>query len=451
MKIQKSIPAAAKAAASSSGRWDKVMLLLLLMCVVQFFGVWIYPKYEFGGAGLSNPTKTLGVPFQYSLWLLILISSIFFVRSRGVAPFVAVLRPFFPLFLVGLLAGAFGIDPIGSVRMLILWTFMAFSAVVLGFSLPPERVQRALLVMMAVLLLFSIVWSVALPSYGVQGGEGSRFWRGFFLGKSALGWGAALVLVMASSANRPGYRRLPIFTMLLAVICLWGSGSKGALVAAIAASAYGFCMPRLMRRVTPGFGIAIVIVGVLCAIVFAALALPIILEMLGRDITLTGRTVIWKTYFMSMSDTPWLGQGPGSYTGLSAITSVLAARLDEYGAIATPHSIYLGVLGDAGLFGLVIFLGLMIYVALILPAIKRGQWWMLSGTLGFLILVDGLVETHEIFSPGPGWFLLMLVRAMALQQDKNTPAEEPAQRGQARPLGGVASRNLAPAMRRTGY
>lgn len=452
MKIQNAIPARAKAKAkpAPTSGWDKLMLLLLLMCVVQFFGVWVYPKYEFGGAALASPNKTFGVPFQYALWLLILVGTAVFVRRRGVAPFVETLRPFFPLFLIGLLAGAFGIDPFGSVRMLILWTLMSFSAVLVGYSLPPERVQRALLAILAVILLLSLAWSVIMPAYGIQGGEGSRFWRGIFLGKSAMGWGAALVLVVAAGANRPGYRRLPLFTMLLALVCLIGSGSKGALVAAIAASLYGFCMPRLMRRVTPGFGIAIVVVGVLCALVFAALALPIILDMLGRDITLTGRTTIWKTYFDSMSNTPWLGQGPGSYTSLSAITSVLASRLDELGAIATPHSIYLGVLGDAGLFGLAIFIGLMVYMTLVSPALKRGQLWMLGGTIGFLILVDGLVETHEIFSPGPGWFLLMLVRAMALHQEQLAPPEA-AQPARGRPMGAAAGSGLAPAMRKAGY
>lgn len=401
---------------------DKILLLLLLMCVVQFFGAWVYPAYQFGGVALENPTKTLGVPFQYTLWAFIVLISLHTLRERGSALFMTVLAPFAPLIVVGLVAGAFGIDPIGSVRMLILWTLMAFSAVVIGVTLPPERLLRALLTILFVILSLSVLWAVFLPAYGTMGGETGQVWRGLFLAKNAFGWVAALVMVLAISAYRPGYRRLPAATILVALVCLLFSGSKGALVAAVAAATYGFCVPRLMRRVTPGFGIGIVLVGGLCALVFIALALPLILDLLGRDITLTGRTSIWKTYFLSMSDTPWLGLGPGAYTKLSPVTSVLAARLSNFGSIVTPHSIFLGVLGDGGLFGLVAFLGLMTYVTLIAPAVRRGHLWMLSGNIGFLILVAGLVETHEVFSPGPGWFLLILLRAMAMHQDSLAPA-----------------------------
>lgn len=428
---------AGKPAGALSGH-DKAMLLLLFMCVVQFFGAWIYPKYEFGGAALGSSNKTLGVPFQYTLWLFILGASALFYRRRGVRPYVEVLQPFVPFFLIGLVAGAFGIDPFGSVRMLMLWSLMALSAVMLGYSIPPARALRALLWIMFGMLLLSTVWSVAMPSYGIQGGEGASLWRGLFLGKNVLGWIAALVLVVATAAYRPGQRRLPALTIVLALLCLVASGSKGSLVAAVAASAYGYFVPRLMRHVTPGFGTAIVLVGGLCSIVLVALAAPIILDLLGRDITLTGRTIIWKTYFLSMADTPWLGEGPGAYTSLSPITAILANRLNDLGAIATPHNMYLGVLGDAGLFGLFIFLGLMVYMALIVPAYRRTPLWMLSGTVGFLIMVDGMVETHEIFSPGPGWFLLILLRALALQQDQHAQAAAPQPEPvQAVPRGGM--------------
>lgn len=401
--------------AQLSGR-HKTMLLLLVMCIVQFFSAWIYPAYSFGMAVVSG--KTYAVPFQYCLWVLILVVVVQMVRRQGIASFGAVLGPFLPLLLIGFAAAAFGIDPIGGLRSLMLWCIMAIGAVAIADGLPPERLLRALLATLTVLLLLSIIWSVAVPSYGVMGGSEGRMWRGLFVGKNAFGWVAALALVVAAGAYQPDYRRLPLFAVLLAVICLLGSDSKGALVAAVVAVMYGYWVPRLMRRVTPGFGIALIIGGVVCLVILMALALPILLDLLGRDITLTGRTSIWKMYFLSMTQTPWLGQGPGAYTAPSALTSILAYRLNELGVITTPHSIYLGVLGDAGLFGLVAFLGLMLYMSLIAPARHRGALWMLSGTIGVLMMVDGLVETHEIFSPGPGWFLLILLRAAAMRNDK---------------------------------
>lgn len=406
------------------------MLVMLVMCLVQFLGFWFYAKFESGSAVLINQSKIFSVPFQYVLWASILGSTALFVKQRGAGPLAVALKPFIPFLVVGLVAGAFGIDPFGSLRMMSLWGLMALGAMVLGYSIPAERALRTMLWSMFVFLLLSAIWSVAMPTYGLQGGEGANLWRGLFVGKNQLGWIAALVLVVACSMYRTGYRRLPLMTGALAVLCLLGSGSRGALVAALTALAYGYLVPRLMRHVTPGFGTAIVLVGGLCAVVCAALALPIILDLLGRDITLTGRTIIWKTYFISISKTPWIGQGPGAYTALSAITAVLAARLSDLGAIATPHNIYLGVLGDAGLFGLIAFLGMMIHMVLIVPAYRRGHLWMLTGTIGFLIMANGLVETQQIFSAGPGWFLLILLRSMALQQVKIGEAESPRQERQ---------------------
>ncbi|MYM74158.1 hypothetical protein GTP56_18400 [Duganella sp. FT134W] len=451
MKIQNSMPGSARKRPASIGGWDKAMLVMLVMCLVQFFGVWFYPKFEFGSAVLANQGKALSVPFQYLLWAFVLLSAARFLQQRGAAPLVDALKPFFPFLLVGLAASAFGIDPFGSLRMMSLWGLMALSAVVLGYSIPPERALRTMLGSMFVFLLLSAIWSVAMPAYGLQGGEGANMWRGLFVGKNLLGWIAALVLVVACSMYRTGYRRLPAMTIVLAVLCLMGSGSKGALVAALAALAYGYLVPRLMRHVTPGFGTAIILVGGLCAVVCAALVFPIIVDLLGRDVTLTGRTIIWKTYFMSMTNTPWLGQGPGAYTALSAITAVLAARLNDLGAIATPHNIYLGVLGDAGLFGLLAFLGMMIYMVLIVPAYRRGYLWMLTGTIGFLIMANGLVETQQIFSAGPGWFLLILLRSMALRQS-GTVGAEPAQQARVRPMSksGLAPAP-APALHKAGF
>jgi hypothetical protein len=64
----------------------------------------------------------------------------------------------------------------------------------------------------------------------------------------------------------------------------------------------------------------------------------------------------------------------------------------------------------------VIFIGMMVHMSLVEPMLRPSRMYLLSGGLCFLIAAGGLVETHDIYTPGPGWFLLILARTLALQQ-----------------------------------
>jgi O-antigen ligase len=297
--------------------------------------------------------------------------------------------------------------------------------VTIGVTLPQQQTLRVVLWTALVILLGSALYALALPNYGAQVYGAHNVWRGFFLNKNQLGWFASLTLVVGALCVRRLDGRLPLLVALVSAVCLVGSGSKGALVASVLVVAYGYVLVRLRHAVTPGFGTAIVLVLGLTGGVVAALAYQPLLELLGRDATLSGRTSIWSVFFNAMADSPWLGQGPGAYSGLSPLTAVLANRLDDLGAIVTPHSSYLAAFGDAGLFGLVAFIGLLIYISLVEPLTRRNPLFLMSGTLCFLIAASGFGETHDVFTAGPGWFLLILLRATAWQDSRAAALARP--------------------------
>lgn len=396
--------------------WRRFMVVLLVLCVIQFAGMWIYPASTFGLILGQASDKPFGVAFQRVLWALLAYTFLRSVMREGLAPLGIALRAFLPFLLVGLVTAVFGYSPFDSLRMLIMWTIMAGAAAIIGNSLPRELVERVLLWSSLVIMLLCVVYALALPGFGTTPYGSETVWRGFFTNKNQFGWFSSLVLMIAVMLRRPGANRLPTVLALLAVVCLLASGSKGGLAAALAAIAYILLLRWVIPKVTPGFGIAVVLVLMLVGVVFFTLAYLPLLELLGRDATLTGRTSIWRVFFNAMVAHPWLGSGPGSFTVASPLTAVLASRLESFGVIYTPHSSYLGVFGDTGLFGLAIFIGMVIYMSLVEPMYRSSRMYLLSGGLCFLIAVSGIVETHEIYTQGPGWFFLILVRTLAIRE-----------------------------------
>ena len=389
---------------------------LLVLCTIQFTAAWIYPPITPGGLDKMILTKQFGVPFQYALWLLIAIGISMHMLGNGMTALNQVLMPFIPFILTGAIAAIAGFNVMSSIHMLGQWFAMALAATIIGLNLDSTRLWRILLIILLVLMASSALVAITLPRTGTELYGFHSVWRGVFTNKNQLGWIAALTLLV--SAGMPGNRHwlLKLMTFVLAMVSLLASNSKGALLGAFCALAYLLFISRLKKITSPGFGM-IVVLWVMAIIVIAGYyTLPSILDLLNRDPTLTGRTEIWQLYFRSMMNTPWFGQGPGAYTALSSITLPLANHLGHDGSIVTPHNSFLGAFGDAGFMGLLAFAFLLIYLSIIAPMRRASAALQISASIAFLMITLGMVETHDVFAAGPGWFLLILSRSVAVKE-----------------------------------
>jgi O-antigen ligase len=396
--------------------------VLLVMCLIQYTSAWLYPAVIGFGGDAVNPEKILGAQFQWLLWLSIAGGVLLHVLRSGFDKLFKILKIFLPFAAAGLIASLFGFDPVMSLRYFILWTLALTAAALIGSELAPARAIKVLGYTMLCLMLGSVLMAIAVPSVGVQHYGSEVVWRGIFTNKNQLGWVSAMALVFVVSLARRLGMKLSGMVGLLACVCLLFSGSKGALAAAMATLGFAYLIAKLGPRVTLGFGVGIIAFLVVVGGIFGFLVLPYVLEALGRDMTLTGRTDVWAIFFHSMSNTLWFGQGPGAYTGISPLTAPLAIKLQSLGAIYTPHNTYLGVLGDSGLFGLVTFSAVLSYTTVIVPLSTKQPLAIMGAAIGFLILAHGVVETHDVFSPGIGWFLLALARALTLR-DSAMPSQ----------------------------
>lgn len=388
----------------------------LLLCLVQFSNAWYWPVHpEFGNLATPRFDKVFGSPFQYFMWVLISGVLVSHLLRHGAARLVEVLAPWALFCFAGLLAGLLGFDWIASLRHTIFWLLMAVSAAVAGIELAPRRALDALRGSLVIVLAASVVVALWLPGAGTQLYGTISVWNGVFVSKNQLGWVAALALMVGwHGLGRHESRPMSACLVAVAVIALVGSQSRGSLVAAAAGSAYMLLLVILSKRFSEALTAMLAIGAALATLVFLRLVLPALLDVMGRDATLTGRTDIWDVYLSAMLKTPWLGEGPGSFTGLSSITERLAQSLASLGGIYTPHNMFLGAFGDAGLVGLAAFCGSLLYVGFVDP-IRAGS--LVSKALAgmcIVTVVGGMVEAHEVYSAGVGGFMLVLMRAIVV-------------------------------------
>ena len=419
-------PAAPDARADAAFPWFHAAFVLL--CLVQFSNAWYWPTHtEFRSATTPRYEKHFGVPFQYGMWLLIAGTVGLHAARHGLDRVLVTLKPWMLFWLVGVLAGVLGIQPVASLRHSIFWLVMALSAAVAGVEMSPRQALAAVLGSMFVLLAGSIVLALLAPSAGTQQYGSTFVWSGAYVSKNQLGWVAALACPIGLHGLRdPRLRSLSTSVLLAALACMVFSQSKGAVVAAVAGLGYMVLLATLSRSFSDGLA-ALLAIGTGAGFVgLVKLVLPAVLEMLGRDATLTGRTDIWDVYFSAMLQTPWLGQGPGAFTGLSAITEKLAAMLADLGGIYTPHNMFLGAFGDAGVFGLLAFCAVLLHLGVIDPMREGTPWSRAMAGLCVVTIVGGMVEAHEVYTMGVGGFILVICRAMLVGERRERPVAEDA-------------------------
>ncbi|MGE0595794.1 MAG: O-antigen ligase family protein [Hyphomonadaceae bacterium] len=163
-----------------------------------------------------------------------------------------------------------------------------------------------------VLIAGSYLVAIVAPGVGTMPVEHPGAWSGLWTHKNTLGglMALAVALNVAAAIAAPQRRRLWIGAACAAFGLIVLSTSKTALVAALLGVAI-IAACALMRRgpietllVSAGLAIAASL-----AATVVILAPDILVAMLGRDLTLTGRTDIWDAAAPAVAAQPWLGYG----------------------------------------------------------------------------------------------------------------------------------------------
>jgi len=201
-----------------------------------------------------------------------------------------------------------------------------------------DQVLEMMLALGTVTMAASIVFALALPQYGLdQMGGHSNAWKGIFSAKNYLGNLALFFLTMAVSYRaRTPFLRSVRFSQI--IFCLTAIAFSRAATAYLLTAIYIVCLLtlRTLHRFNKKdyFVVCLLLLMTFSAALVVIVAWPgFLFDLLGKDMTLTGRTGIWSAVLDSIVKRPllgygyqafWLGLEGESYRVILAVSWVLA-------------------------------------------------------------------------------------------------------------------------------
>jgi exopolysaccharide production protein ExoQ len=211
---------------------------------------------------------------------------------------------------------------------------------------------------MALAIVSSIVFAIALPKYGVMGGLHIGDWRGIYLHKNVLGKIMTLsacifwLLLREHQSKRNWLWAGLVFSWLLVLL----TSSSSALVNSIALTLLACTLTIIGWRnkfMIPISAVLLLIAGSVS--IWVSSSTSVIFGFLGKDATLTGRTDLWPAVSRMISQHPLWGYGySGFWNGRLSDASIVWRAV--HWEVPHSHNGYLDLGLDLGLVGLGLFL-----------------------------------------------------------------------------------------------
>lgn len=300
-------------------------------------------------------------------------------------------------------------------------TFGFFIATLFGFYLAGRYRDYELLHLFAfvfgAIAILSFIMVLVFPEYGVtQKAWQSGAWQGVFRHKNVLGHTMVVgSLIFACLAWHGGRGRFTaMLFLMLCVTLIIASRSATALVAApmlLILVPMWVVINRSRKRLVLMAVSAYLLAGVGIFLVGQREA---VLALVGRDLTLTGRTDLWAAVWDLIRANPVRGYGFNAFA--FAYGGGLSEQVGLVIGWAAPHS-HNGVLGlwlDLGLFGLVLFLGAYLVAVVrttrcIVGRVSAGTVWPIAYLIAF-----GLTNVTEtaIYSSYLTWAMFVAVATL---------------------------------------
>jgi len=282
------------------------------------------------------------------------------------------------------------IDPMLSTKKIIALIGTTCVAILIYIENEKNGVIQFITKNLAIFTLLSIALAIFLPALGTHPtGRFAGQWRGLVGFKNQAAWLACLFLLFLAGTEKAGWIgrfRHVLFAAGLLMLIRTGSATGVAALAFAGISYLSVTAFRTARSLR---------VFMVTAVAFAVLALlsdpqgyfEYVLEMLGRDSSLTGRTSIWKALVPIIDDNLWLGVG---YLAFWDHAATYFGNTSWMADIGHAHNAYIEILLDVGIIGLItqcLFIFSRIYYLFVL--VLRGD--KVSGLLLCVMLTFSVI------------------------------------------------------------
>lgn len=329
------------------------------------------PILDAGGGGNNAITGT-GVSGLAALFGMGLVATIALMCLAAMQPSYRVilatlvqnpLVAFLPA--LAILSTTWSQEPVFTFRKAILLVLSTLFAVYLARALRPRDLARLLMLAGFVAAILSILLCTALPSYGIdQIGQNAGSWQGIYPQKNSFGMALVYFLTPAYLPTEvTGIRRSHRILYSLLILALIGlARSRTAWVITVVYFALMMGL-RLIGKFPRKQAVLILLIGLVIA---TGVGFELVnhsdnlIQSMGRDDTLSGRTVIWSAAYKSAIKQPLLGYGYEAFwlgAKGEAVNVLIAVRL----SLTHAHNGLLNLWLELGAIGVVGFVFLVLF------------------------------------------------------------------------------------------
>jgi exopolysaccharide production protein ExoQ len=341
--------------------------------------------------GLAGP----GADYHLQLYIILLLHTA--IALAGNRRLWGVLRSN-PLILAGLglaaISALWSGSPQVTAQTSIELALCTLFACYLTTCMSTERLMGLLMFMGVVTSVLSILFVISLPSYGIFAGYAGGAWQGICNHKNTLGLSLAYLLTPVFFADQ--YRRWPkIAYAVLILFMIYMSQSRGAWLYTAGMLTFVACL-YLLRRLRRVEALLLFCLLLLIGIVLASGALTNMdnaARVLGKDPSLSGRTVIYREVWQTILRAPILGYGYGAFWGVDRESTRIGIAISWF----TGYS-------ESGVLELALYLGFT-GVAIVALMLARA------------VLQAVRLLRSPFYSNRVGWFLTMLFLAALTNLD----------------------------------
>ena len=302
------------------------------------------------------------------------------------------------LIFLAFISALWSIDPFTSFRRGIAILFTTFFGFYLASSLNWKDLLRLLGVVWLILALGNLIAGGLVPGFGVMQEIHVGAWRGLWFEKNAMGGNFARVaflfgfLLMVDTERR----KMWAFGLLSSIMLVLLSTSKTSLLGLMLG--IGILMLYLWMKRGRLITVATIWIGVTIASALGALLLispETLAKMIGRDLTLTGRTDIWEVLYVLIDERPMLGYGYGAFWGEFSAAAQRVRMATEW-AVPTAHNGLIEIILSVGWIGGGLFI--LDYLINFFRALFTSATRVTSlYALGFLVLIAMFSISESVF------------------------------------------------------
>lgn len=315
--------------------------------------------------------------------------------------------------------------------------FVSFFAMMAGQQLSLRQAWSATALAFTIMIAASLLFVFVLPQLGiVQATQNKGAWRGAYLEKNI--FGTFLVLASATAligllAARGWMRLVAAVAWMICVSTLIPSRATTALLIALSIPVITLTLQTLRASRAQAFTAAGIMAPAIGLVIFGGLLFSNdILDLIGKDASLTGRDELWDYALKAIQERP-LGFGFGSFWDEAGPWGGVDLTRSIIWRPRSAHNVWLETSLQIGLFGAFLFLVFMLqslYRAGRLVAMQICPMTLWPALIVYVLLCFGAVETNMLIHQSVSNILLFLVTAcVAKEIDASSEAKPLRMRG----------------------